>query len=380
MQGAFTAGESAMAFGDNEISDQTALALSGGGFRATLFHIGALRRLVEIGALTHIDRISSVSGGSIIAGVLAHVWPALAADPSIATYNRLVADPLRAFCRLNIDVAAVAEGAVLPFETAADLLERQYRIHLFDVSLDTLPDAPVFVFNSTNMATGRSFRFTKKYMADYKLGLVRAPTLPLARAVAASSAFPPVFSPVVIKNPGTFEMVEGAVLNGDPDYTRKLYLADGGVYDNLGLETVWNRCKTVLVSDAGAPFAVGPTIHQDWVRQTTRALDVATDQSRSMRKRELIADYQAKVRAGCYWGIDTNITDYVATGILPTHSAITAPLAKIRTRLNAFTDTEQGQLINWGYALTDAAVRSYAPQLVRTSIAPAWPCPETPLG
>jgi NTE family protein len=380
MFGQTTAGETAMAFGDDDIKDETALALSGGGFRATLFHIGALRRLVEIGALMHIDRISSVSGGSIIAGVLAHVWPALKADPSVATFERLVSAPLRAFCAMNIDVAAGAEGALSPFETAADVVERQYRKHLFDTTLDKLPNAPVFTFNSTNMMTGRSFRLSKKYMGDYRLGLVRNPTLPLARAVAASSAFPPFFSPVIIDEPGTFEAVDGADLNGDPHYTSKLYLADGGMYDNLGLETVWNRCKTVLVSDAGAPFSVGPTVEQDWLRQTMRALDVATDQSRALRKRALIADFKAGARAGAYWGIDAHITRYGLPPALRVNDALTAPLARIRTRLNAFDDREQGLLINWGYVLTDTAIRSHAPQLARTLTAPAWPCPETPLG
>ena len=44
------------------------MCLSGGGFRATLFHLGALRRLNEIGMLQFIDTFSSVSGGSIING------------------------------------------------------------------------------------------------------------------------------------------------------------------------------------------------------------------------------------------------------------------------------------------------------------------------
>ena len=48
------------------------LALSGGGYRASLFHLGVTRRLHEIGALQRITRLSSVSGGSILAGFLAH--------------------------------------------------------------------------------------------------------------------------------------------------------------------------------------------------------------------------------------------------------------------------------------------------------------------
>src|SRR5712692_4740400 len=51
-----------------------ALCLSGGGYRAMLFHLGALWRLNECGYLPKLDRISSVSGGSITAAVLGLKW------------------------------------------------------------------------------------------------------------------------------------------------------------------------------------------------------------------------------------------------------------------------------------------------------------------
>src|SRR5215217_1973444 len=54
-----------------------ALCLSGGGYRAMLFHLGVLWRLNEAGILLRLDRVSSVSGGSIIAGVLALNWAQL---------------------------------------------------------------------------------------------------------------------------------------------------------------------------------------------------------------------------------------------------------------------------------------------------------------
>src|SRR5260370_305678 len=63
-------GEVAMPFGNEGLQDLVGLAMSGGGFRATLFHLGALWRLNELGYLTKLDRISSVSGGSITTGVL----------------------------------------------------------------------------------------------------------------------------------------------------------------------------------------------------------------------------------------------------------------------------------------------------------------------
>jgi NTE family protein len=198
----------------------------------------------------------------------------------------------------------------------------------------------------------------------------------LAKAVAASSAFPPFLSPVILDSPGAFEAMPGATYNGDPAYTTRLYLSDGGVYDNLGLETVWNRYQTVLVSDAGAPFGIGHTVETDWIKQTLRALDVATDQARALRKRALIDDFQRGVRSGTYWGIATNIANYHLASALPCTETIVRPLAALRTRLNPFTDQEQDQLINWGYALCDAAVRTHVPQIIGTNPvpSPAFPC------
>lgn len=365
-----------MPFGSEGPADQIGLALSGGGFRAALFHVGALRRLAELGILAGIGRVSSISGGSIVAGRLAQVWDEYAADSTPACYDALVAKPLRAFCSRTIDAGAIATGFFSPFSSAADEIEEEYAKHLIDKRLDQLPNAPVFVVGATNMQTGRSFRFMKAYMGDYRIGLVRQPTLPLARAVAASSAFPPVLSPVVIKDPGAFEAVEGADLAGDPDYTRKLYLTDGGVYDNLGLETVWNRCSTILVSDAGAPFTMAEKVKTDLVQQTMRALDVATDQSRALRKRALIDDFRRQERAGTYWGIDTRIAKYGLADALACKDGRVLPLARMRTRLNAFDAREQGELVNWGYALADAALRTHTPQLVPAGAPPPqWPEP-----
>lgn len=368
-----------MPFGSEGAGAGIGLALSGGGFRATLFHIGSVWRLIELGVLPQLSRVSSVSGGSIFSGVLATSWDLLVHDISIANYQRLVVAPLRQFCRLQIDAVAIGEGLLTPWKTVGDEVEAKYQ-ELFSGSLNGIPDFPRFIFNATNLQTGRSFRFSKLYMGDYRIGLISNPTVPLAKVVAASSAFPPFLSPVILDNPGQFEAVEGADLNGNSAYTQRLYLSDGGVYDNLGLETVWNCCETVLVSDAGAPFGVGEKVETDWVKQSLRALDVATDQARGLRKRALIDDFTRSVRSGTYWGIDSKISKYQAPNILPCTPQVVEPLAKLRTRLNPFDDTEQEQLINWGYALCDAAIRTHVPQIIRTQALPTWPCPAHPLG
>ncbi len=55
---------------ESNIEPGAALCLSGGGYRAMVFHLGALIRLNEVGLLSQLKRVSSASGGSITAGVL----------------------------------------------------------------------------------------------------------------------------------------------------------------------------------------------------------------------------------------------------------------------------------------------------------------------
>ena len=351
------------------------LALSGGGFRATLFHIGTFLRLNEFGLLSKITRFSSVSGGSIAAGVLARHWSALKFENGIASnLDALVVQPLRDFCRRKVDTVAVGEGVLLPFRRISDALERIYDRHLFDgFDVKDLPAEPRFIFNATNLQTGRSVRISRRYLADYLVGVIDNPSLSLATAVAASSAFPPFLSPVVVKAPGPFRAVTGTLFSGNGAHTKKLYLTDGGVYDNLGLEPVWDSCETVLVSDAGAPFAYGDEANTDWLRQSTRALDIATDQARGLRKRMLVDAFGRDAKGG-YWGIDTAIADYKVATLAVSPPRVEA-LARIRTRLEPFTETEQGELINWGYALCDAAIKGRAPQLATGALA-EWPCPK----
>lgn len=367
-----------MPFSNEGVSPGVALAVSGGGFRATLFHLGSLWRLNQMGYFPRLERVSSISGGSITAGYLGLKWNELRFDGAgyAANYEDLVVNPLRAFCRKNIDVLAVGEGTLLPWKKASDVVESAYRESLFgDATLQQMPDRPRFVINATNFATGVSFRFSKPYAGDYRIGLIRNPQFHIAQAVTCSSAFPPVLSPVIIKpDPNSFERTEGADLYDQPAYRQELVLTDGGVYDNLGLETVWNRYDTVLVSDAGAPFEFESTPDTSWVKQAMRAMDIATAQARGLRKRALIGDFNAKARQGAYWGIMTEIARYGVADALPCPAQRTSELASMRTRLNEFSESEQCRLINWGYAVCDAALRRH---MQAPNQPPArWPYPD----
>jgi NTE family protein len=205
-------------------------------------------------------------------------------------------------------------------------------------------------------------------MAEYHIGKVDFPNFSLATAVAASSAFPPVLCPVVLKMaPDAWERLDGADLYDKIRLRSKMLLTDGGVYDNLGLERIEDRYTTVLVSDAGAPLSVvekSLKIRLSQIFRTVRVLSIISDQTRALRKRKLISDYINKKMAGTYWGIATNISHYDLEkngfpGPIIADSEMTRSLSQIRTRLNRVTDKEQYQLINWGYALADAAMRRH---------------------
>ena len=137
--------------------DGIGLALSGGGFRATLFHLGSLIRLNELGLLSQIDSISAVSGGSILSGLLASRWDDLNfEDGTAVNLMEVVFEPIWAFCGLNVDVRAGVLGLV----SGSGPLERRYRRDLLgDKTLQDLPDHPEFVFNAAHLETGRNWTF-----------------------------------------------------------------------------------------------------------------------------------------------------------------------------------------------------------------------------
>jgi NTE family protein len=339
-----------------------ALCLSGGGYRAMLFHVGALWRLNELGWLAKLDRVSSVSGGSITAGVLGLHWGSLEFSSGVArNFDDELVAPIRALAGETIDVWAVLAGILIPGKSVAQMVAAAYRKHLFKTAtLQALPDAPRFVINATNLQTGVLWRFSKPFMADYTVGLVPHPTVELASAVAASSAFPPILSPLRLKlDPASFA-TEGRGVNFKEPFDTDAVLSDGGVYDNLGLETAWKSCKTVLVSDGGGQMQAEPSVHGDWIRQAIRVNSVIDNQVRDLRKRETIAGYRRGERDGSYWGIRSETASFgPPRGSLPCPPQQTAVLAATATRLCAMDAILQERLINWGYAVCDVAMRRW---------------------
>ena len=392
------------------------LCLSGGGYRASLFHLGAARRLHELGILQKITRLSSVSGGSIFAAHLADILiENEQSSLSFKDWDSEVATTFRKYVRKDIRTGLflrhLAWNWARPGPRARGL-EKKIRKNLTDKKLSQLPVKTEleFIFLATDMESGTSWRFTREEIGSYKPGRWKTPEdMPLAKAVAASACFPPLFGPIEVSR----TVKTGA---DNPGKTQKFYLTDGGVYDNTGMEPVWNNNKVVLVSDCGAPFV--NKVGKNYIARLMRYASIGLNQVGALRKRALIrrldpnyqtfrvldgnqgggvendnpcpnaADPQCHMNSlratdqpvGTYWRLESRKESYVKNasaafaseiGALKTQAGwygysqetVEGYISKIRTDLDSFTSAESAILENHGYFLADLAIRRHVPEI-----------------
>lgn len=355
-----------------------ALALSGGGYRASLFHLGAIRRLHEIGLLSEISTVTSVSGGSITAALLAKHTTQGSDGAAVVNVGALESD-VRHLCRTNIRTPALLER-LLPWnwlDSAAPVkaLIRRYDKWLGGRTLAALPPRPDFVICATDMAYGVNWTFARDAVGSYQAGHMRPvpDRMTVARAVAASSCFPPVFSPLPADS-SPDELQDGR--DGSPlrgERIRGLRLSDGGLYDNLGLEPVWKSHRFLLVSDGGGVFR--PEGDQGLVWRIGRYSQIIGRQVGALRKRWLIASFELSNPrdgagpvtrespdaglAGTYWGIGTPVAAYQVPFNGYSEGVVSGVISRIRTDLDSFSNAEANVLINHGYLLAAAAAEKW---------------------
>jgi NTE family protein len=340
------------------------LCLSGGGYRATLFHLGSVRRLHELGVLTRPDfrTISSVSGGSITNAQLAvtHPWP-----PPGPLWEQNVAQPLRTFTERNIRTLPLLKS-LLPGITTIDGLVPQYDKFLNSRTLASIPTAINFVFCATDMAFGTNFEFRQNTMGDWQLGHLATPKdWPLAKAVAASACFPPLFNPMKMNGLAGFQGGNAAKQYPEKwsEANRDLRLTDGGNYDNMGLEPVWKHHQYVLVSDAGGLFDFVSDKNLIWRIQRYQAIQET--QTRYLRRRWLMASDVAGLLHAVYWAVSSATSSYESASPIGYSKALARDvIAEIRTDLDSFSDPEAAVLQNHGYFLADAAMKKHGAALL----------------
>ena len=327
------------------------LCLSGGGYRAALFHLGALRRLHEIGILEQITHVSSVSGGSLIAAIWAKVG-------KIQDFDLEIAKPVRALSSTNIRTTAFLKQFLngnAGIEHIAHCLEP----YLGDNTLVNLPETPEFIFCATDLGFGVNWEFSKKQVGSYRAGIskTQAEKWKLSTVAAISAAFPPVFNPYRVPYDSSFKNAKKS-----PNYNlvwQNLTLNDGGNYDNLGLEPLWKDCETLLVSDGGTPFQAKPS---GWLgERLSRYFGVLDSQARGLRRRMLHIEYERNLQ-GVYWSMK-NTTPNLPNNFTG-YSADFAEniISQTRTDFDTFEPFEQAILENHGYTVIEGRLSQMSKQ------------------
>ena len=305
------------------------LALSGGGVRAIAYHCGVLRWLAENHQLENITHISSVSGGSLFTGLLFILnnrrWP------TSGEYLKIVLPQIKKILQ-KMDLQRTAIKRLLFPSNWRFLLSRanvlaQTIEHDWGVkgNLSDLPANPVWSVNGTTAENGRRFRFKRSECGDYELGYADSAYFKIADAMAVSAAFPVGIGPFVI-NSTDFKWRKRHGWNADISTEKfvtlpysKLHLYDGGVYDNLGIEPLFDvgqQCykgdvSFVVVSDAGKPLV---RASPGWILNPFRAkriADIALDQTRSLRVRSFVNYIVANKSKGLYMQLGSNPLDRI---------------------------------------------------------------------
>ena len=364
------------------------LALSGGGFRASLFHLGVIRRLEELGIMEKVSIVSAVSGGSIVAAYyLCEMEKQLreyrlkGEKPNRVVLFEQIAEKFLKAVDHNLRTRALIytpwyhpiqfikflASAAFRSGARAELIQAEYdRWFYFGDTMDQLPVerpekphqvisrscvgteepfyGPRLLLNTTSLLTGERVTFSR----DSSSGIVDLKTsdknvLPLSRAVGASSGVPVLFPPTAIL--------------GD-------MLVDGGISDNQGVEGLLdpaNKIDIILVSDASGQMNVKHTqspsalpvyrrmseILQFQIRNKLLELLMAWGDPRNGQNRRFVFVHlliNLKSRYGA--------PQRVSTSILPA-------LGRIRTDLDQFSLVESEALMYHGYTLIDAQLRQY---------------------
>ena len=390
------------------------LALSGGGFRAALFHIGVLARLAECDLLRHVAVISTVSGGSII-GAFYYLKVKQLLEGSRADGLQPCPDAFRQLVReleveflpamqRNLRILAFADRLDNARMLASDYSSSQRLAKLFDTCffapaegdgrtlLKDLPirpradaDAatPVLLLNATALNTGHQFQMTGSFVGEPEVssvvgGTAAMPMLPrlamddttlsprqrkrlhqlsLGEAVAASCCVPGLFEPFSLED----------LYQDDQGEDVTVRLVDGGIFDNQGLVALFEEgCTHFICSDASESlqWQSQPTelIHQ----VAMRANDIMMDRIRHETMAELPREQPDRYAVFTLGDSDGSTAFGEDTG------HFLQALRDIRTDLDAFSDLEAWSLMYHGFTLSGLRLNAGTPNGDRPDREEAW--------
>ena len=247
--------------GDRSSDILFVLSFSGGGTRAAAMAYGVLEELRDTRVtidhkqrrlLDEVDYISSVSGGSFAAA-----YYGLHGDRFFDIFED-------DFLRFNLE-SKLVHSTINPFHWFGRTGRTEHAIRIYEKFLfhdatfgDMMgPGKPIIVINASDFSHGVRFSFVQEY---FNLLCSDLSTFPVSRAVAASSAVPVVFNPVVVENydgcpdqlaqsseqllgrvvgdPELTELYKGLQTYSDKENRKYIHFVDGGITDNMGLRAM----------------------------------------------------------------------------------------------------------------------------------------------
>ncbi|MCE9584218.1 MAG: patatin-like phospholipase family protein [Planctomycetes bacterium] len=355
---------------------QIGLALSGGGFRASLFHLGALRFLKDADLLQHVSDIASISGGSILGAHFAlnrdaYLGSTEDFDKAATAFLSLVRRDVRGRVERRFLFAwlPLIGWMYAPWAKRTRLLRKEYESLLGSKSLRDLGDAfPRLHILATSFTSGELITFDS---VGVTLGTAaasspcKAPGARISLAVTSSSAFQPIFPPLTLD--------AKALGVKQQQFPLTCHAVDGGVFDNLGIEKlIWlaSRGKADLtyfvISDAQADFdwETGKAFGSVYSR-ATRATEILMKRISDLLFEKALQHSEnnaaeimriQEVRLGIARPRPTYIRFSLSTDDTYREEStgiardIAMAASQIRTDLNDFSDIEIDLLTRLGYA------------------------------
>jgi predicted acylesterase/phospholipase RssA len=260
-----------------------ALSFSGGGYRASAFHLGMLDCLHKLGLIDQVTMLSTVSGGALVGAkyidelckdpekenpdffdnffdgfynflknqALPDRWlkqikiqKKVTPDLQVNSFQNTTPSLIRAAA--NIYSESIENGGLLGETRLGIIKEAQARFHIKEI-----------IFNTTELHTGLGFRFRvgnllsnedKRIVGNkyFRLPSTVTEKIRLADVVAASSCFPGGFEPILFPQDfnwpeGSWKDIENKIkssLQVKEGILKTLPLTDGGIYDNLGVNAL----------------------------------------------------------------------------------------------------------------------------------------------
>jgi NTE family protein len=363
------------------------LALSGGGSRAMAFHLGCLRALNDLGLLEKVGVLSTISGGSLIGAYYAYTPHKSFSefDDDMCQFLRFgfqksialeLAKPMNLLkCGSNLIAYRAASTCSRIWGTQSMIHRHPSRTDMFHNVLqrDVFQNLKMsssrrqnmdVVVGACELRQGGAFRFGNTKSGDWRRGEMVDWDVDLGFAAAASAAYP-IFLPAFDR---TWKFRKSGKEN-----SHRVLIADGGVYDNLGLQVLepgrdpnYNLhtfpCEYLIVCNAGQGQEAGTGLPVGFLPRFVRSFEIAhrrVQDSAMHRLHQMKETGQIKGFVMPYLGQQDDSLPWKPVDLVPRSEVVAYP-----TNFGAMSNSWIEKLSGRGEQLTRGLVEYYLGRII----------------